>query len=304
MKITPEENGKIFNIQRYSSHDGPGIRTTVFLKGCPLKCFWCHNPESQSWEPVIFYLEEKCTLCGRCIEKCPEHALEITADGLQFDRSKCTGCGKCTSVCPNGARTLMGKNITADEIMKVVLRDKKYYDSTGGGVTISGGEPASQPGFALTLLKRCKEAGIHTILDTSGYCQWEVMDQLLDFADMAFYDIKCVDEARHISATGVSNKLILENAKKAAKRCALRVRVPLIPNFNDDNAEIIRIAEFVRDELKLTADDVNVLKYNKMCESKYVRMEQEFLGVTDGPDDDALERRKEDMQKLVAAQFG
>ena len=305
MSIKEETGGIIFNIQRYSTHDGPGIRTTVFLKGCPLRCFWCHNPESQSPVPQLFVLREKCTGCGRCAPVCPAEAIRVEQGVMEFDRAKCVGCGKCAEVCPNGARTLMGKYITVDEVMTVVLKDKSYYKNTKGGVTVSGGEPAVHPGLALPILRRCKEAGIHTILDTSGFAPWENYEQLLPYVDLFFYDVKCIDRDLHINGTAVPNDIILENAKKiVANGGNLRVRVPVIPGFNDDVEELLKIARFTQDELGLGPDDINLLKYNKLCESKYVRLDEKFKGATDTvPPDEELERHMEKLRALVREQF-
>ena len=224
---------------------------------------------------------------------------------MEFDRAKCEGCGKCTAVCPAGVRSIMGKYTTVEEIMSVVLKDKNFYKRTKGGVTVSGGEPAVHPGLAMAILRQCKEADIHTILDTSGFAPWENYEQLMPYVDLFFYDIKCIDRDLHIKGTAVPNDIILENAKKiVAAGGHLRVRVPVIPGFNDDVEELLKIARFTRDDLGLGPDDINLLKYNKMCESKYVRLDEEFKGATDTvPPDDELEKHMDELRAIVRDEF-
>ncbi|MGI5935987.1 MAG: glycyl-radical enzyme activating protein [Oscillospiraceae bacterium] len=233
--------GTVFNIQRFSTHDGPGIRTTVFLKGCPLRCFWCQNPESQSREPV-----------------------------LMFNKKLCRGCGRCRQgkTCPTGARTVAGQEMEAREILQVVLRDRAMYKNSGGGLTLSGGELTMQPGFSLELLRLAKEEGLHTVIETCGFCKWEILKSLLEYTDLVYYDIKCLDPEKHRQGTGVDNALILENAKKAAETANLVVRIPLIPGYNDSNEEVAALARYARDVLNLAGDQVELLKYNNLGESK------------------------------------
>ena len=267
--------GTIFNIQRYSIHDGPGIRTTVFLKGCGLRCFWCQNPESQRIKPEIFLNRDNCTSCGRCVTVCPTGASTLSDRSSTIDRSKCIGCGKCAEACPNVARTLVGRYSTVDEIMQEVIRDKKFYKNSGGGVTLSGGEPAAQPKFALSIMQSCKEAGLHTALDTCGYASWSSMEKLLEYTDLVLYDIKCMEPRKHYDATGKFNKLILENAKRIARYKPMRVRVPVVPNFNDSPEEVKAIAHFVKAELGSV--DIDLLPYNKLGESKYERLDRTLI---------------------------
>lgn len=265
-------NGIIFNIQRYSIHDGPGIRTTVFLKGCPLKCFWCQNPESQRSQPEIFLVKSNCTLCGKCVTVCQTGASSLLENNSKIDRNKCIGCGKCAEVCLSQARRLVGIYMTKDEVMQEVLKDVKFYENSEGGITLSGGEPAAQPEFALSILRSCKEAGLHTLLDTCGYAPWSTMKRLLRYTDLVFYDIKTIDPRKHREATGRSNRLILENAKRIAHYKPTRVRVPLIPNFNDSPEDIRRIARFVKEEMD--SIDMDLLSYNKLGEGKYERLDR------------------------------
>ncbi len=266
--------GIVFNIQRYSIHDGPGIRTTVFLKGCPLRCFWCQNPESQDLNPQILLDRKKCTLCGNCIAICPTKAIRLSDEKLTIDRKACKGCGKCVEVCPNEARRLVGKYATVDEIMHHVLRDVKFYENSGGGVTLSGGEPTAQPRFVLAILKRCKEEGLHTALDTCGYAPWTTMKKLLDHVDLVLYDLKHMDPKKHYDATGKDNRLVLRNVTRIADHKPLRIRVPLIPGFNDSPEDIRALARFVKKELDSVP--IDLLPYNKLGENKYDLLDKSY----------------------------
>ena len=261
------DQGIIFNIQRYSIHDGPGIRTTVFLKGCPLRCLWCQNPESQILKPEIFLDRGRCTRCGKCMAVCPTGATHLSEGSPAIERNACTGCGKCVAICPNEARRLAGRNVTVDEVMRHVLRDVKFYENSGGGVTLSGGEPTAQPDFALSILKKCKEAGLHTALDTCGYASWTVLKKLLDQTDLVLFDIKHMDPRTHHEATGKDNRLILSNAKRIADHKPIRIRVPLIPGFNDAPEQVRAIVAFVKQELNSVP--IDLLSYNRLGESKY-----------------------------------
>lgn len=272
MNPSKEQSGIIFNIQRYSIHDGPGIRTTVFFKGCPLECFWCQNPESQRRKPEIFLDKENCTCCGLCVAVCPTGASALTDGHSVIERRKCEGCGDCVEKCINDARTLIGKYVTVNEIVQEVLRDKKYYDNSGGGVTLSGGEPLYQPEFARSILKSCKQSGLHTAIETCGYAPWSTMEKLLEYTDLVLYDIKCIDPKKHRDATRQSNELILENAKKLARCIPMRVRVPLISGFNDFPQEVRAILNFVKKELGTV--EIDLLPYNKLGECKYRRLDR------------------------------
>ncbi len=272
MPVEQGTQGIIFNIQRYSIHDGPGIRTTVFLKGCPLKCFWCQNPESQRNQPEILLLRSNCTLCGKCLTVCSTGASRLSENHSVLDRSRCIGCGKCVAVCPHEARKLVGTYMTKDEVIREVLRDVKFYENSGGGVTLSGGEPAAQPGFALSILRSCKEAGLHTVLDTCGYVPWSTMKKLLRYTDLVFFDIKTIEPKKHREATGRSNRLILENAKRIARDKPIRVRVPLVPHFNDSPEDVREIVRFVKEEMG--SIEIDLLPYNKLGEVKFERLDR------------------------------
>ena len=267
--------GVIFNLQRYSIHDGPGIRTTVFLKGCPLSCFWCQNPESQTKKPEIFLDKSKCTLCGRCVAICPTGATSLLKESSAIDRSICIGCGKCAEVCPNEARRVIGNFITVDEVVSEVLRDTKFYENSGGGVTLSGGDPLAQPNFALSIMQRCKNEGLHVTLDTCGYAPWTTMGKLLKYTDLVLFDIKVMDAAKHHEATGKGNRMILMNARRVVKLKPMRVRIPVIAGFNDSHEEVRKIAHFVKNELGLV--DIDLLPYNKMGETKYEYLDRSCI---------------------------
>lgn len=268
--------GHIFKIQRYSTHDGPGVRTTVFLKGCPLHCFWCQNPESQSINPVLFVQSDKCIKCGRCVDACSNAVNEITDNNLQVNRSPCQLCGDCVKpeVCLLSLRKIEGRSVTVEEIINSVIRDYNLYVNTGGGITISGGAPEAQPRFSVELLKAAKENLIHTCIETTGYASWEKLKPIIDLTDFILFDLKCIDEQKHIEGTGQSNRLILENAKNIIKENKeILFRTPLIPGFNDTPEEVETIAHFIFNELKLSpANYLELLPYNRLGEEKYKYM--------------------------------
>jgi len=274
MSESNDTKGMIFNIQHYSIHDGPGIRTTVFMKGCPLSCVWCQNPESQTSLPEIFIIIETCTGCGKCVQVCPRGAIEIVGGHSKTNRKICDGCGKCAEVCPNEARNLMGRTVTAAEVFKEVSGDSVFYQKSGGGVTLSGGDPVAQPKFSISILKLCKNAGIHTAIETSGYANWEILRQILEYVDLVLYDFKQMDPLEHKKYTGVSNSLILDNAKRIYHEChiPMLVRVPIVPGYNDSVENIKATARFVATELGMDVK-VHLLPYHRLGETKYERLE-------------------------------
>jgi pyruvate formate lyase activating enzyme len=270
------ENGMVFNIQHYSIHDGPGIRTSVFLKGCFLHCLWCQNPESQSLIPELFYFKEKCMACGRCVEICPEKANHITGSELKLDRNKCKGCGRCIDICPNDARSLLGKKMTAEEVFNQVKGDELFYKRSKGGMTLTGGEPLFQPEFSKQLLMLCRQAGIHTALETCGYADWETLKDILQYVDLVLFDLKQMDTKRHQEYTGAPNGLVLDNARKICHTLKIPIwaRLPIIPGYNDTLKNIHATAEFIVKELSPSVP-VHLLAYHRLGETKYERLGQE-----------------------------
>lgn len=278
--------GHIYNIQRFSVHDGPGIRTTVFLKGCPLSCKWCHNPESQTRKSVLMYNRKKCIGCFDCLSNCPNAALtkELDSRGaetglLQLERNRCISCGTCSKACPAEAIDLLGRPMTVDEIMTEVRKDQSFYKSSGGGVTISGGEPFQQSEFTLELVKALKRENYHVTLDTSGYVDFSVLQSFIDYVDLFLYDVKHVDSKKHYDYTGVNNTLILRNLKKLSRHgCRIWARLPLIPSFNDEETELHEIAFSISD---LRVEKVCILPYHGIASGKYVQLNKtyELVGV-------------------------
>jgi pyruvate formate lyase activating enzyme len=267
--------GCVFNIERFAIRDGPGIRTTVFLQGCPLRCLWCANPESISPVPQLFYLENLCTRCYRCVEACPNKATTKTPEGaIEINRSLCKACGKCVEACPNKAREIRGKLMTVEEVLEEVKKDALFYQNSGGGVTFSGGEPTHQPEFLWHLLKGSQESGIHTALDTSGFVKPEILKKVLEHTNLVLYDIKHMDPAKHKELTGVDNRLILDNARMiAAMGKPMIIRLPLIPGHNDSTENLKALAEFM---LSLGLKKVDLLPYHSLGKIKYQRLGMEY----------------------------
>ena len=264
--------GLISTVQKYSTKDGPGIRSTVFFKGCPLGCLWCSNPELISFLPDVLYTREKCARCGTCIQSCPRGALSLDESGfITVDRMKCDGCGICAGECPQGALELAGKKITVDDLVKELLKDRVFYQTSGGGVTFSGGEPLWQSGFIAQVARKLKAEGIHTILDTAGSVGWCRFEEVLPFIDLVLYDIKTIDNDLHRQLTGQDNDLILMNAKLLAeKNVPMRVRLVLIPGLNDSPEDLYARMQLVS-ELK-SVQQVDLLPYHRYGAGKYARL--------------------------------
>ncbi|WP_312835587.1 trans-4-hydroxy-L-proline dehydratase activase [Sedimentibacter saalensis] len=259
----------IFNIQKFSVHDGPGIRTTVFFKGCPLKCLWCHNPESQNINTQILYDRDKCVLCGTCEKICHKKAIKIENNKLTTDES-CDCCGQCVIYCIQGARQIAGKVYTVDDVMKEVLKDRVFYEKSSGGVTLSGGEPLIHIDFVEELLKKLKDNNIHTAVDTCGAVSFENLKRAAKYTDVFLYDIKLMDDEKHVEFIGMSNKLILENIRKLSEiHNNINLRMPIIEGVNGDEEHIIKTIEFIEG---LNISKVNLLPYHDIAKHKYKKL--------------------------------
>lgn len=284
MQNLREVKGFVFDIQHYSIHDGPGIRTSVFLKGCILHCLWCHNPESQKMRPQIFIMQDKCVGCGKCASVCPVNAIKIDGNLARTNRELCKSCGRCVKTCPTEARSMIGKEITAGEVFKEVASDKIFYQESGGGVTLSGGEVLLQPEFSRSILELCKNAEINTAIETSGYGSWEAIKQVLAYTDLVLYDFKHFTDSEHKKFTGVSNKSILENAKRICHelKVPIAARIPVIPGYNDSIDNINSTARFIATELDKSIK-VHLLPYHRLGEGKHIGLEQPDNGFSSTP---------------------
>ncbi|MBI4285080.1 MAG: glycyl-radical enzyme activating protein [Chloroflexi bacterium] len=275
MMVAEERKGWVFNIQRYSVNDGPGIRTTVFFKGCPLHCLWCDNPESQGMTPEMLYLEPSCTRCHRCVATCPSGATRVGVNGaLVIDWQLCQACGKCVESCLNEARAICGSLMSVSDVMAVVKKDSLFYRNSGGGVTVSGGEPLYQPEFLRGIFTSCQEQGIHTALETSGFAGWQAIEDIIEHTDLFLFDIKHTEPIRHRQLTGMDNGQILANlAKIVARQKSIILRVPLIPGCNDDRENLDGLARLAG-RLKLTR--IDLLPYHRLGVNKYRRLGRRY----------------------------
>ncbi|MCL6580867.1 MAG: glycyl-radical enzyme activating protein [Firmicutes bacterium] len=274
--------GIIFNVQRFSTEDGPGLRTTVFFKGCPLRCRWCHNPEGLSPHPQLVWSAERCLGCGTCVKACPLAVLAFATRGgadpacsatvLRIDRSRCRACGTCAEACPSRALEVLGRRVSADELVAELARDAEFYRVSGGGVTFSGGECLFQPEFFLAAAKAVKDAGLELAVDTSGLAPPHLFERALALADLVLYDVKLIDPERHRQATGVDNRVILDNARRlAASGCRFWVRFPVIPGWTDDEDNVRAVARFVAREMA-GVERVDFLAYNNLGEGDWARL--------------------------------
>lgn len=267
--------GRIFNIQRFSVQDGPGIRTTVFVKGCPLRCPWCSNPESQNSFFEIGHVDSLCDQCGRCLEVCEPKAITLAEKGIRIDREKCTNCAKCIPVCAQGALRLFGREVSLQDICDEIKKDVLYYRNSGGGITASGGEPLNQPELVAAIFKRAQEMGLHTTLDTSGYSTVSALETVLQYTDLVLFDLKIMDPGAHLAYLGVPNGPILRNARIIVEKgIPMIIRVPLIPTLTDTEENIREIARFVKElDPGLT---VNLLPYHRLGVNKYRMLDREY----------------------------
>ena len=277
--INTSQNGLILHLQRFSTEDGPGIRTTVFFKGCPLRCLWCHNPESISMEPQLQWLENKCIGCGTCIKICLLGCLSKTERGVVIDREVCNGCGECAEACPANAMELLGRRIGLDELFNELLKDRIYFEKSSGGVTLSGGEPMMQPDFAAALLRRLKERGINTALDTCGVCSNCSLDKVLPYTDIVLFDLKETQPEKHYSFTGQYNQRIFDNllyirdyiVNRATEK-VLWIRTPLIPEATATRDNIAGLGAFIAKNLAGIVERWELCAFNNLCRDKYRRL--------------------------------
>lgn len=284
----------VSSIERYAVFDGPGIRTLVFLKGCPLRCLWCDNPESQKIKSQIFLISDKCIGCGQCLTTCPQGATTLSKTGeIKINRKLCTGCGKCVETCYAGARVVIGKYMTVRHVLEEIMKDSIFYRRSSGGVTLSGGEPLMQAESAREILRGCSERNIHTALETSGYADWESVKAILEYVDLVFLDIKHMDSFAHRKFTGVPNELILENAKNISLlKIPMIIRVPIIPGYTDSEENIKATAKYVVG--LRTVNKIELLAYHGYGELKYERLGSRYrLKNLKPPSKERMERLKE-----------
>lgn len=270
-------SGTVFNIQRFSIHDGAGIRTLVFMKGCPLRCRWCSNPEGFSGDIQVMDDAKRCIGCGACMKVCPEHAIQAAA-GFPIDREKCTNCGICAKHCPSNAKTVSGEIKTVDDIVKTVERDMPFYGASGGGITIGGGEVLTQPAFVWEVLRRCKEQGIGTAIETSGCGSWEWLSRIAELCDAVHYDVKALDARHHKHLTGMDNTLILQNLEKLDMHLGamepkpqLILRLPLVPGYNMSEEFIEEVADYIKENL-CNYHMIELLPFHNFGEAKYRKL--------------------------------
>jgi len=294
----------ISNVQRYSVNDGPGIRTNVFIMGCPLRCAWCHNPENIHASVDVYWKRTLCKQCGLCFSVCPkdailppvpvDEAMEDDSTYHKIDRAKCDKCMKCVEVCPYSALSKVGDTVSVKEVLDEVERDAPFYANSGGGMTVTGGEPTTQPEYLLELLEKGKERGLHICLDTSGYSSWDVLEKTMKYVDMYLYDLKHMDTEEHKRMTGVGNELVLENLRKLSEaNQTIRIRVPVVPDFNDSLKNMREMAEFLV-KLPNPVQGVDLLPFHNWCQDKYRWLDLDWsLRDLESMDPSELEDQKE-----------
>jgi len=275
---------RVLEIQRMSTEDGPGIRTTVFFKGCSLRCIWCHNPESISPKPQVHWIGTRCIGCRTCIDVCRSGALSLEQDGMEIDRSRCIGCGTCAEECPSTAMEILGKEWTLDDLTHEVIKDRAYFEKSEGGVTVSGGEPGMQAQFVAKFLKSLREKGLHTALDTCGLCSREAFDLLLPYSSMVLYDLKEIDPEKHKKFTGETNEKIFRNILYVSEYmeshlypATLWIRTPIIPGLTAREENIAGIGRFITENLKGVVDRWELCAFNNLCRDKYIRLGLEWM---------------------------
>lgn len=296
-------DGLIFDIERFAVHDGPGIRTAVFVKGCPLRCLWCHNPESQRKTPELAFFSRNCIEgCYECMSVCANGALKLQADRsprtISILREKCNNCFDCVRVCPSGSMAVLGERMTVNEVVAKVQRNQLFYRRSGGGVTVTGGEPLAQWAFVRALLQQCRSRGIHTALDTCGYGRWGHLRELLEFTDLLLFDLKEMDREKHERFTGVSNDVILENLLRVSDlRVPIAIRIPLIPGYTSTEENVRAVGLFAR-ELS-TLRQIELLPYHRLGETKYKMLDRSYeLGELRAPSDGEVEHYRNILEEM------
>ena len=298
--------GLIYNLQRFAVHDGPGIRTLVYMKGCPASCLWCSSPQTQNLAPDVLYIEPHCKRCGRCVEVCPIGAITLSkGESVKIDRELCTGCGQCVEDCPNQALELAGYEMTVEELFLEVKKDSSFYRRSNGGVTVGGGEPMMQHEFVIEFLKECKQRYINTAIETCGYVKWDYLEKLLKYLDLVYFDIKHMDDVTHKELTGLSNELILENAKRASAVRPMIIRIPVVPGYNDSDDNIVATARFAT-ELGDNIKRTELLPYHNFGTQTYRQLGRGYkLKDVEPPSDSHMKRLKEIVESCgVSAQVG
>lgn len=294
------EEGLVFNIERFAIHDGPGIRTLVFMKGCPLRCLWCSSPQTQKPFPEFTYDPEACQRCGTCIKYCTSKAISFSAENeIVIDARLCCFCGECAKVCPNQALELIGSYYTVDSLYREIEKDRAFFRRSQGGITVGGGEPTLQSQFLTEFLHKCKRQYMHTAIETCGYCSGDRLNKVIKYCDMVFMDIKHMDDQVHQKLTGVSNRIILKNAREIASRTPMVIRIPVVPGCNDSEDNIGATAEFAA-ELGEKLLKVDLLPYHKLGLDNYRRLGLKYqLDGIESPSAEKMEKLRE-----IVARFG
>lgn len=289
----------VFDIQKFSIHDGPGIRTILFLKGCPLRCEWCANPESQKVAPQLMFFPEKCVGCGKCLDKCPTGAIGMVGQSMTFDRTKCINCGHCTTECYVECRRMSGREMTVEEAIQELEADMIFYKQSGGGITFSGGEPITQPEFVRDVAKHFHEEGVGTAIETCGAVPMENYEKVLPYLDLILFDLKIMDEKEHVLHTGGSNKQILKNIRYVCSKVHTIIRTPIIPGINDSDDNLQKMKKFIS-SLDGHVTELHILPYHDLGKSKYQALGYEYLLDIQRLDDEYMQdiKRKLEMPGL------